>query len=438
MRDIASYRLFPIRRLVPFLALAAGFVVAIGLAAAGAAWPQAAPHGAEFRIDTYATPFQLDPPDLASSFDGAFTAVWDSEGSPGPDNDGYSIQARRYSPAGAALGPQFQVNTTGFGSQYEPRVGCDALGSCVVVWQDGGTRGIRAQRYSANGAPVGPEFVVNVFSTGTQASQFAPAVAVAPLGQFVVTYWTGQSQTEIWARQYDANGAPLTPTEFLVSGGADTVQRLRPSVASDANGNFVIAWTHWDSTGGHVHARRYSAAGAAQGPEFGVDSSPISGPTPAVGLASDFSGNFIVAWDTGCCTSWTIRAQRFSSTGVAQGGELQVSTITNGVRYSPRVAMEPEGIFLVTWQESANGIRARRYFANGTPFGADFRVDVPVAGFGVISPAATLDLGGNFVIAWQRYAESGGGLSIQGRRFDELFRDDLEKGQTDRWSGRFP
>jgi hypothetical protein len=193
------------------------------------------------------------------------------------------------------------------------------------------------------------------------------------------------------------------------------------------DGHFVAA-----GLGQHINQ------GVPQGPEFRADTSAISGTVPSVHVASDFSGNFVVAWDTGCCTSWTIRAQRFSSAGAAQGGELEVSTLTNGFRYSPHVAMEPEGIFLVTWQESANGIRARRYFANGTPFGADFRVDVPVAGFGVISPAATLDFNGNLVLAWQRYAESGGGLSIQGRRFDELFRDDMETGQTERWSDRFP
>src|SRR5262245_45567182 len=80
-------------------------------------------------------------------------------------------------PQGAPLGPEFRVNTNTTGNQTLPSVAADASGNFVVVWHtpgDGSNLGIFGQRYASDGAPLGPEFRVNTFITGYQ---FAPKVA---------------------------------------------------------------------------------------------------------------------------------------------------------------------------------------------------------------------------------------------------------------------
>ena len=50
-----------------------------------------------------------------------------------------------------------------------PSVASDAAGNFVVVWdsadQDGSDVGVFGQRYASSGAPLGPEFRVNTYTT---------------------------------------------------------------------------------------------------------------------------------------------------------------------------------------------------------------------------------------------------------------------------------
>ena len=63
-----------------------------------------------------------------------------------------------------------RVNTTVASNQTEPAVAIDALGNYVVTWtsdnQDGGGKGIYAQRFDPAGTPIGAEFRVNTFTAG--------------------------------------------------------------------------------------------------------------------------------------------------------------------------------------------------------------------------------------------------------------------------------
>src|SRR2546430_13925526 len=65
--------------------------------------------------------------------------------------------------------------------------------------------------------------------------------------------------------------APLGP-EFRVNTFNANAQG-EPAVASDADGDFVMAWESYAQDGSSfgVYAQRYNAAGAAQGGEFRVN-----------------------------------------------------------------------------------------------------------------------------------------------------------------------
>ena len=141
-------------------------------------------------MNTHTTGYQFDP-DVAVDGAGNVVVVWWSVESDGPDA-GSSIQARRYDAAGAALGPEFQVNAYTTGGQTQPAVAADGAGNFVVAWESDGSSGlddtalnIRAQRYDAAGAPSGSEFQVNTYTTSRQER---PTVAFDGAGSFIVLW----------------------------------------------------------------------------------------------------------------------------------------------------------------------------------------------------------------------------------------------------------
>lgn len=223
------------------------------------------PLGAQFQVNTYMTDHQRYP-SVAVDGAGNFVVAWESEGSFGSDQSSTSIQAQRYDVSGAPLGGEFQVNSYTTNYQRNPSVAADNAGSFVVAWASYGSSGsdqsahcVQAQRYDANGAPLGGQFQVNTYTT---VEQGYPSVAMNGAGNFVVawqSYGSGgsdQSEWSIQAQRYSANGAPVGG-EFQVNTYTTNYQRF-PSLAVDAAGNFVVAWEHEAPYGGYdVRAQRF-------------------------------------------------------------------------------------------------------------------------------------------------------------------------------------
>jgi len=116
---------------------------------------------------------------------GNFVITWKSEIQDGSSN---GVYAQRYASDGTKLGSEFRVNTyTSFG-QSNPSIAMDTDGDFVITWQsnnqDGGSYGIYAQRYSSNGSLNGSEFKINTYTTNNQLN---PSVAMDADGDFVVS-----------------------------------------------------------------------------------------------------------------------------------------------------------------------------------------------------------------------------------------------------------
>ena len=135
-------------------------------------------------------------------------------------------------PAGPAGENEFQVNTTVKHSQETSAVSMDQNGDFVVVWlsdqQDGSTFGVYGQRFNAAGTKLGGEFAVNTYTLDKQTQ---PSVAMDAAGDFVVA-WSSFGQDGsgygVYARRYNAAGTAQSNQEFLVN---QTTQagRLRPT-----------------------------------------------------------------------------------------------------------------------------------------------------------------------------------------------------------------
>lgn len=380
------------------------------------------PRGGGFQVNSYTTSYQFVPA-IGMDAEGDFVVAWMGYGQ---DGSSYGIYAQRYDATGVREGTEFQVNSFTTGVQASPAVAMSAEGDFVVAWtsytQDSGGRGIYAQRYNELGVAQGSEFQVNTYTTNVQSF---PALAMHAAGDFVVA-WNSYGQDGdnygIYARRYDAAGVPQG-TEFQANSVIAGFQ-LQPSVAIDADGDFVVAWTSngQDGSGSGVYARRYDALSTPQGTEFRVNTYTTNGQGGA-SVAMDAAGDFVVAWQSFFQDGdvYGIYAQRYNALGAPQGIEFRVNSYTPGTQTAPVAAMDAGGDFVVAWQSYAQdgsvfGIFAQRYSAAGVAQGSELRVNNYTPNH-QRSAAVAMDPAGDFVIVWESNFEDGSGYGVYGQRY---------------------
>jgi hypothetical protein len=261
----------------------------------------------------------------------------------------------------------------------------------------------------------GGQFPVNSFTPHIQA---LPSIASDADGDFVVV-WESDGQdgsgSGIFAQRYNSSGA-AQGAEFRVN-STTLYSQSAPAVAMDADGDFVVAWESRVAQGNYdIFAQRFNAAGKAQGGEFRVNTfRPGPQRSPAAGI--DAGGNFVIAWQSDGQegpVNLGVYARRFNALGQAQGDEFHVNTATSGNQIAPSVAMDADGDFAIVWSDSE--IRAQRYSARGVAQGDEFRVNTFTTG-NQFFPAIAMDARGDFVVAWQSSGQDGSLEGIYAQRF---------------------
>jgi hypothetical protein len=201
--------------------------------------------------------------------------------------------------------------------------------------------------------------------------------------------------------------------------------RKHPRVAADTEGGFFSVWEseYQDGSLWGVFGRKLDGQGQPLGAEFQVNThSDGDQAEPAVGTSA--AGNAVVVW-----TSFDqdgdqggIYGQLFDGSGSADGFEFRVNTTTTGHQGSPLVGMSDDGGFVVTWESEGQdgdglGIYAQRYASSGLPIGPELQVNPTAAGDQVLANIA-VDAGGGFVITWYDYDAAGNLLDTASRSFD--------------------
>ena len=208
---------------------------------------------------------------------------------------------------------------------------------------------------------IGNEFLVN--SQGVDAQDYSSVASLANGGFIIVweTYDTTQdgSGLAIKAQLYGADRAPIGG-EFLVNSEfAGDQYTYRNNVTGLAGGGFVITWQSYDGvddpTFGGIKARVFDAAGAPLGAEFLVNTQTgFDESQPAIASLAD--GGFVVTWWFGTGINQSeVHAQRFSASGVRVGGEISVSTVSTDFPRQPDIEGLDDGGFVVVWNDGTNG-----------------------------------------------------------------------------------
>ncbi len=241
------------------------------------------PQGVEFQVNTYTTGEQYQP-SVAMHSSGDFLVFWTDAGpsqTDGRDGSGKGVYAQRFDSSGAMLGADFRVNTSTAGDQSDAEAAIDAAGNFVAAWRgiDGSGDGVLAQRFDASADKLGSEFQVNTYTTGTQ---YGPDVAVLGNGDFIVTWWgEGPQDYSLSAQRFHGDGSrrggvfdpdPLFPADVSPA-----------SVAIDAAGRFVVAWTAPEAPGNEGVFARIGGFPDAKG--MGVDERAASAAGPPLAPA---------------------------------------------------------------------------------------------------------------------------------------------------------
>lgn len=214
-----------------------------------------------------------------------------------------------------------------------------------------------------------------------------------------------------------------------------TQDQSNPSVAADAQGNFIVVWRSLfqDGDGLGIFGQRFQADGTPSGGEVQLnDQGAGSQSQPAVTMAPN--GQFAVVWTNTSPTAGpsdgdgsSVFGRRFDAGGAALGGDFQIHTYITGDQTRPRAAMTPDGSFTVAWMSAegdggAEGVFAQPFDAAGSAIGSELAVNTTTVN-GQLDPDIAADTDGNFVVVWYDYgfpSPDGDLFGVFGQRYDSL------------------
>ncbi len=349
-------------------------------------------------------------PDIARHPSGSFVVTWEDMRS-----GHWDIYAQRYDSAGTPLDSNFLVNDDGgITLQMNPAIAMDSSGNFIIVWEDGrsGDYHVYAQRYDSAGSPIGSNFIVSGETRGSW--EFSPAIAMHRSGSFVVSFTDERDYEtyhwDIYALRYSASGSPLG-TKFRVNDDQGFSYQQWSAVAIDAYGNFFISWEDRRGPKFDTYAQRYDSSGTPLGSNFMVNDTSVASECPAV--ATDVLGNCVICWYDSRDGHRDIYAQRFDSSGTPLHSNFRVNDDAGSTsQMLPDISMHDSGSFIITWMDgrgiSRRDIYAQRYDSSGAPIGSNFSVNDNIENHLHWSPAIAMDDLGNFVITWEDYRNIGG------------------------------
>ncbi len=386
------------------------------------------PVDSNFKINDNIGSANMKSPNIASNGKGKIVVAWEDY----REHLSYpNIYCQEYDSLWNAVDTNFCVNAdTGSSRQEIPYVKIDVEGNVIIVWSDKRddpqNPSVYGQRYDKLGNPDGSNFKINTNSLGGQ--WYAHSVIAIRKGKESFVVWDDCSgkDTELIGQKYASNGTSVD-TNFFVIPDNGMRDQTNSQVAMCTNGDFIITWEDERLYNTCVFAQRYDEDGIEVGANFLVndDTSKI---TYSPGVAIDSAGNFIITWFyrknwKGAIYLGDICARRYNNTGVPIDSEFVVNADVDAPRCVPQVATDKTGNFVIVWEDARNDskrpdIYARIYLADGTPVDTNFGVNESLGVERSEAPAIAMTENGEFVVIWHEGQGDVGLFNIYGQRYD--------------------
>jgi len=346
---------------------------------AAKAWQAAVRVGAAITGDVY---------NMQTAFDanGNAISVW-QHSTDGTRND---IWANRFV-VGTGWGTPTLIETDDTLSATNPRLGVDASGKALVVWQGLAgfspyyTSSVWANTYDPS---TGWGTVIRLDTPVAGTDVDSPEVAVSADGTALVTWTMGNNSTlSLMAMGYSSSG--WTPASVLTTGlvgGAGSFGNVRS--AMDAHGHALVVWVQFDTSIFNVWGVPVSG-GVATGTPVLIETDNAASAS-SLQLAMNASGTAVAVWQQSFTPGFKVWANRYTPAG---GWGAAAVIITDTTPYislpaSPKVVVDDLGNAVAGWTQSTGS--SSRLFVDRQPAGGGW--DVPAE---IRSGAYTFDFSMN-------------------------------------------
>lgn len=301
--------------------------------------------------------------------------------------------------------------------QTSPVIISDGDGGAIVVWQDErnplSLKDLYAQRISSTGEQL---WAVNGVPISTaNGDQVEPAmIADGKGGGFIAwtDYRKGDRNPDIYAQHFGPTGKLLWDKDGLLVCGAPDVQKS-PSLARDAEGSIIIAWTDKGGGSNDIYSQRVSVDGKPLWLTDGIPvcQAPRTQQNPVV-------SNQVIVWEDYRYGNWDIFANFVSLDGKLLWGDEGIPVVTQPLtQYAPQIIPWKDQNTIVAWEDYRNGKQYEIYmqalnYAGQTQWGEN--------GFAVKSTDGArapkllaLPKENVFLVVWEDYTDGGKALAGQ-------------------------
>jgi hypothetical protein len=293
----------------------------------------------EFLVNTFTDSTQRWPA-IDKDGNGNYYVVWQSLNQVAT-NSKSDIYLQMFNSSNTKIGGEVLINSTVTNNQEKSVIATNSNGKCIVAWSSysdlQSIYDIRARILNQN-SPQGNEILVNTTTLNTQSN---PSVAIRSSGEFVIA-WDSWNQDGgdrgVYAQRFDATGNK-NGTEFRANTTL-AYSQAKPRVKYFSDGKFVIIWESFkqDGSGYGMYGRIFNSDGTANTNEFQINT--FTTDYQWYGDVEVFNDDsFIVVW-----CSWEqdgddggIYVQRFNSAGIKAGNEVRINKTTAQYQWLPKI-----------------------------------------------------------------------------------------------------
>lgn len=266
-------------------------------------------------------------PQLVSDLGGSWLAVWSSsENVNGTAGTDFDLLVSRSMDGGVTWSAPELLNQNGTNdtqADFNPRVATDGNGRYIVVWDSrenlGGTNGSDWDIFFTVSTDGGSSWSATKplhSNSGTDSGDDRnPWVDTDGQGTWAVVWDSAENLSTTAGTDQDivgvrsADGGQTWSPPVLIDAGAtnDTASDFQPSIASDFSGNWVVAWSFSDSES-DIHVSSSVDNALSWSPPTGLHSTNYvnDGEDFVAHVATDREGAWTVAWESGSSLNGTV------------------------------------------------------------------------------------------------------------------------------------
>ncbi len=305
------------------------------------------------------------------------------------------------------------VNDDNVATNHErPRLAVAPSGSFVVTWADqrNGQSDIYLQRVSAAGTRISSNQLLNFDTLG--AWQAYPAIGVAASGQYSTVWQDFRNSSypydpDVFLQKHDTALFPVGENNSITVELPDSLKEA-PDLAIASNGTGMVVWADYRNRNWDIYGQMLAADGSRVGSNFKVNDEINSSQQHGARVAVAPDGWYVVTWYDSRQGTDDIFVQVYSASGVKKGSNLKAnSDVTQTRQAFPDIAADGRGRFHVTWVDWRNGtypnnpdVYYRRFDTTGAAQTIDTRVNTDGSTRPQRDPAIAADRMGNVAMVW--------------------------------------